>query len=50
MVDMSNHFCHYLLWRALMDGQKLGIATEKNLLEIGRFWWYDGYDGFETDH
>jgi hypothetical protein len=32
-----------------MHSQKNNIATEKILLDIGRFWWYDGYDGFETD-
>jgi hypothetical protein len=31
-------------------GQKKGIATEKNLLDIAKFWWYDGYEGFNTDH
>lgn len=38
-----------VLYRAMMIGQKKGIATEKNLLDIARFWWYDGYEGFETD-
>lgn len=38
-----------VLYRSLMIGQKKGIATEKNLLDCARFWWYDGYEGFETD-
>ena len=39
-----------VLYRSLMIGQKKGIATEKNLLDIAKFWWYDGYEGFNTDH
>ncbi len=46
---MADHLSHYLLWRALMAAQKNNIATEKILLDIAKFWWYDGYEGFETD-
>lgn len=47
---MADHFSHYLLWRALMFAQKNNIATEKSLLDCAKFWWYDGYEGFNTDH
>lgn len=46
---MADHLSHYLLWKALMHGQALGVATEKSLLDIAKFWWYDGYEGFNTD-
>ena len=46
---MADHLSHYLLWKSLMYGQALGVATEKNLLDIAKFWWYDGYEGFDTD-
>lgn len=39
-----------VLYRALMYGMKINVATEKNLLDTVKFWWYDGYEGFETDH
>jgi hypothetical protein len=47
---MADHLSHYLLWRTLMDCQRKGIATEKTLLDLGKYWWYDGYEGFNTDH
>lgn len=46
---MADHLSHYLLWKSLMHGQALGVATEKSLLDIAKFWWYDGYEGFNTD-
>jgi hypothetical protein len=33
-----------------MTGQKRRTATEKDLIDIARFWWYNGYEGFNTDH
>jgi len=33
------------LYRSLMYGQAIGIATEHNLLDCARFWWYDGSVG-----
>lgn len=39
-----------VLYRSLMHGMKINVATEKNLLDTVKFWWYDGYEGFETDH
>ena len=46
---MADHISHWLLYRALMHGQALGVASEKSLLDIAKFWWYDGYEGFNTD-
>ena len=46
---MIDHLTHYLLWRSLMRGMNIGTATEKNLLDIAKYWWYDGYEGFNTD-
>ena len=47
---MIDHLSHFLLWRSLMRGQKLGIVSEYNLLDAAKFWWYDGYEGFNTNH
>ena len=33
------------LYRALMYGQAIGIASEHNLLDCARFWWYNGEVG-----
>ena len=33
------------LYRALMYGQAIGIATEHNLLDCATFWWYNGSVG-----
>lgn len=38
------------LYMAMIELQKKGTFTEHNLLDIAKFWWYDGYEGFETDH
>ena len=46
---MANHLSHYLLWRSLMAGMKNGTATEKSLMDVAKYWWYDGYEGFYTD-
>ncbi len=47
---MRDHLSLFLLWRALMVGQSRGIVTEKSLLDTAKYWWYDGYEGFNTDH
>ena len=33
------------LYRALMYGQAIGIASEHALLDCARFWWYNGEVG-----
>jgi hypothetical protein len=47
---MTDHCALYTLYKAMMTGQQKGLCTEHNLLDCARFWWYNGYEGFNTDH
>jgi hypothetical protein len=47
---MIDHLSLYLLCRALIKGQNNGIVTESSLLNSAKYFWYDGYEGFNTDH
>ena len=33
-----------------MRAQETGSLTEHSLLDCARFWWYNGYEGFNTNH
>lgn len=47
---MTAHCALYTLYTSMMAGQQKGLCTEKSLLDSARFWWYNGYEGFNTDH
>lgn len=46
---MIDHISHYLLWKTLMQSQNANRCTETTLLQFAKYWWYDGYEGFNTD-
>lgn len=47
---MYQHVIHYLLAKALKEGYRGTAAREYDLIHIGKYFWYDGYEGFNTDH
>lgn len=47
---MFQHVIHYLLVKSLSTGYRNGVAREYDLIHTGKYFWYDGYEGFNTDH
>ena len=47
---MYQHVVHYLLAKALKEGYHGNAAREVDLIMVGTFFWYDGYEGFNTKH
>lgn len=41
---MYQHVIHYLLQKALEKGSQNGTIRELDVIMIGTFFWYDGYE------
>jgi len=47
---MGGHLALWVMVRSLRIGQSNGLVTEGSLINAAKFFWYDGYESFNTDH